>query len=95
MPLFKPVKSTMGAPTRVRRGGGRLVLPGTTYVYTILGKGLPDPRKELDNEPQPHALRELRAKAQARHTVTPREPSWAPSRHEQGKEPLSQNLPVG
>ena len=41
----------MGAPTRVRRGGGRLVLPGTTYVYTILGEGLPDPRKELDPNP--------------------------------------------
>ena len=41
----------MGALTRVRRGGGRLVLPGTTYVYTILGEGLPDPRKELDTSP--------------------------------------------
>ena len=47
MPLFKPVKSTMGALTRVRRGGGRPVLPGTTYVNAILGKGLPDPRTEL------------------------------------------------
>ena len=33
-------------------------MPGTTYVNAILGKGLPDPRKAWDNEPQPHALRD-------------------------------------
>ena len=35
-----------------------MVLPGTAYVYTILGKGLPDPRKASDTELQPRALRE-------------------------------------